>query len=146
MGAMMHLPDPVALATPFFILLVIAEMIYARLSGRARFEPRDTAASLLMGFGSVVFGGAFAFMFLGIANALEPYRVTDLGWSWLAIAACFVIDDFIYYWWHRASHHVGWLWATHSVHHTAPRMNALASVRQGWTDIVSGTWLVCWVK
>ena len=29
----MHLPDPVQLATPVFILLVVAEMIYARLDG-----------------------------------------------------------------------------------------------------------------
>jgi len=60
----------------------------------------------------------------------------------LTLALVILAGDFVYYWWHWASHHVGWLWATHSVHHTAPRMNVLASVRQSWTDIVSGTWLV----
>lgn len=129
----MHLPDPVGLATPFFIGLVIAEMIYARLSGRARFEPRDTAASLLMGFGSVVFGAAFAFMFLGIAKALQPYRFVDLGWSGLAIAACFVLDDFIYYWWHRASHRVRWLWADHVNHHSSQHYNLSTALRQSWS-------------
>ena len=129
----MHLPDPVGLATPFFIGLVIAEMIYARLSGRARFEPRDTAASLLMGFGSVVFGAAFAFIFLGIAKALQPYRITDLGWSGLAIAACFVLDDFIYYWWHRASHRVRWLWADHVNHHSSQHYNLSTALRQSWS-------------
>jgi sterol desaturase/sphingolipid hydroxylase (fatty acid hydroxylase superfamily) len=129
----MHLPDPVALATPIFVGLVIAEMIYARLSGRARFEPRDTAASLLMGFGSVVFGAAFAFLFLGVAEALQSYRIADLGWSWLAIAACFVIDDFIYYWWHRASHRVRWLWADHVNHHSSQHYNLSTALRQSWS-------------
>jgi sterol desaturase/sphingolipid hydroxylase (fatty acid hydroxylase superfamily) len=129
----MHLPDPVGLATPFFIGLVIAEMIYARLSGRARFEPRDTAASLLRGFGSVVFGAAFAFMFLDIAKALQPYRLVDLGWSWMVIAACFVIDDFIYYWWHRASHRVRWMWADHVNHHSSQHYNLSTALRQSWS-------------
>jgi len=130
---MMHLPDPVALATPFFILLVIAEMIFARFSGRARFEPRDTAASLLMGFGSVVIGASFAFLFLGIARALQPFRVADLGWSWLAFAACFLLDDFIYYWWHRASHRVRWLWADHVNHHSSQHYNLSTALRQSWS-------------
>ena len=133
MGAVMHMPDPVGLATPFFIALVVAEMIAARLSGRAHFEPRDTAASLLMGFGSVVFGALFAFVFLGIASALQPFRVADLGWSWLALAACFVLDDFIYYWWHRASHRVRWLWADHVNHHSSQHYNLSTALRQSWS-------------
>ena len=41
--------DPVQLATPAFIVLVIAEMLFVRFTGRGRFEVRDTAASLMMG-------------------------------------------------------------------------------------------------
>ena len=129
----MHLPDPVALATPFFIVLVVAEMIYARFSGRARFEPRDTAASLLMGFGSVVIGALFAFVFLDTAKALQPFRIADLGWSWAAFAACFVLDDFLYYWWHRASHRMRWLWADHVNHHSSQHYNLSTALRQSWS-------------
>ncbi len=125
-------PDPVSLATPVFIALIVAEMIYARFSGRARFEPRDTAASLLMGFGSVVIGALFAFIFLDVAKALQPYKVANLAWSWPALAACFVIDDFIYYWWHRASHRVRWLWADHVNHHSSQHYNLSTALRQPW--------------
>jgi len=128
----MQLSDPVALATPFFIILVIAEMVYAKLSGRGRFEPYDTAASLLMGFGSVVIGALFAFIFLWMAHMLQPYGIADLGWSWLVLAACFVLDDFLYYWWHRASHRVRWLWADHVNHHSSQHYNLSTALRQSW--------------
>lgn len=128
----MKLFNPVALATPFFILLIIAEMLYARFSGRGRFEPRDTAASLLMGFGNVIIGAAFAFLFFGMARLLAPYRVADIGWSWAAIGVCFVLDDFLYYWWHRASHRVRWLWADHVNHHSSQHYNLSTALRQSW--------------
>ncbi len=72
-------------------------------------------------------------MFLGIAKALQPYRFVDLGWSGLAIAACFVLDDFIYYWWHRASHRVRWLWADHVNHHSSQHYNLSTALRQSWS-------------
>ena len=128
----MQLSDPVALATPFFIILVIAEMVYAKLSGRGHFEPYDTAASLLMGFGSVVIGALFAFIFLWVAHVLQPYGIADFGWSWFALAACFVLDDFLYYWWHRASHRVRWLWADHVNHHSSQHYNLSTALRQSW--------------
>ena len=49
--------DPVTLATPFFILLVIAEILAARYAKtRTNYEARDTATSLAMGLGSTVAG------------------------------------------------------------------------------------------
>jgi sterol desaturase/sphingolipid hydroxylase (fatty acid hydroxylase superfamily) len=129
----MHLPDPVQLATPLFIVLVIAEMVVARLAGRANYEARDTAASLLMGFGSVIVGAMFAFLFVGFAALVHPYRVADIGWSGTAVAICFVADDLIYYWWHRASHRVRWLWANHVGHHSSQHYNLSTALRQPWT-------------
>ena len=35
-----------------------------------------------MGFGSVVVGAAFAFLFVGFAALLHPWRLADIGWSW----------------------------------------------------------------
>ncbi|MDE2161631.1 MAG: sterol desaturase family protein [Alphaproteobacteria bacterium] len=130
----MHLANPVVLATPFFIALVVAEMVYGRLSGRARYEPRDTAASLLMGFGNVIIAGLFAFIFLDLARLLHPYRLADLGFSLPVFAVCFVLDDLIYYWWHRASHRMRWLWANHVNHHSSQHYNLSTALRQSWGE------------
>lgn len=133
----MTLPNPTQLATPAFILLVIAEMFFARSSGRARYEARDTATSLAMGFGSVVAGAASVFVFLAVAAAFRPYRLADIGWSWSAIAVCFVLDDFLFYWWHRAAHRIRWLWANHVSHHSSQHYNLSTALRQPWTDVLT---------
>lgn len=59
----------------------------------------------------------------------------------LAIAALFAAVEFVYYWHHRASHRIRWMWATHSVHHSASRLNFTAAVRLGWTGGISGNFL-----
>ena len=129
--------DPVALATPAFALLVIAEMVFVRVTGRGRFEVKDTAASLAMGLGSVIIGALFAFVFVGFAGLIMPYALFHIGWSWGAAALCFVIDDLRYYWWHRASHRVRWLWADHVNHHSSQHYNLSTALRQPWGGVLA---------
>lgn len=129
--------DPVALATPAFALLVIAEMVFVRVTGRGRFEVKDTAASLAMGLGSVIIGALFAFVFVGFAKLIMPYALFHIGWSWSAAALCFVIDDLRYYWWHRASHRVRWLWADHVNHHSSQHYNLSTALRQPWGGVLA---------
>jgi len=129
--------DPVQLAIPAFIVLVIAEMIFARLTGRARFELKDTAASLVMGLGSTLIGGAFAFVFVGFALLIQPYALFHIGWSWGAVALCFVADDLKYYWWHRASHRIRWLWCDHVNHHSSRHYNLSTALRQPWLGVLA---------
>lgn len=47
--------------------------------------------------------------------------------------------EFAYYWNHRLSHEIRWMWATHAVHHTSPHMNFSAAIRLGWTNLISGS-------
>jgi sterol desaturase/sphingolipid hydroxylase (fatty acid hydroxylase superfamily) len=129
--------DPVALATPAFALLVIAEMVFVRVTGRGRFEVKDTAASLAMGLGSVIIGALFAFVFVGFAHLIMPHALFHIGWSWGAAALCFVIDDLRYYWWHRASHRVRWLWADHVNHHSSQHYNLSTALRQPWGGVLA---------
>jgi sterol desaturase/sphingolipid hydroxylase (fatty acid hydroxylase superfamily) len=129
--------DAVQLATPAFVILVIAEMIFVRVTGRGRFEVRDTAASLAMGLGSVIIGALFAFLFVDFARMIMPYALFHIGWSWGAAALCFVLDDLRYYWWHRASHRVRWLWADHVNHHSSQHYNLSTALRQPWGGVLA---------
>ncbi len=122
--------DPVQLATPAFIFLVIAEMLFAYVTGRARFEARDTAASLTMGFLSVIAG---TLLFFGTGEFAARYAIATIGWSVPAVFALFVIDDMLYYWWHRASHRIRWLWADHVQHHSSQHYNLSTALRQPLT-------------
>jgi sterol desaturase/sphingolipid hydroxylase (fatty acid hydroxylase superfamily) len=122
--------DPVQLATPAFIFLVVAEMLFAYATGRARFEARDTAASLAMGFLSVIAG---TLLFFGTGDFAVHYAVTSIAWSVPAVVALFVLDDLLYYWWHRASHRIRWLWADHVQHHSSQHYNLSTALRQPLT-------------
>jgi sterol desaturase/sphingolipid hydroxylase (fatty acid hydroxylase superfamily) len=145
---MPDLADPILIAIPGFIALIVAEMIYGRLTGHARFEPRDTAASLIMGLGNtvsgVVLGGIAAAWFVFI----EQFAVLDIGWALWAFALCFVLDDFVYYWAHRFAHTVRWWWADHVIHHSSQHYNLSTALRQPWLSpltlkfIFFGSWLV----
>lgn len=57
----------------------------------------------------------------------------------VAVAALLIGQDFCYYWFHRGSHGIRWLWATHAVHHSSNDLNLAASYRFGWTGRLTGT-------
>jgi sterol desaturase/sphingolipid hydroxylase (fatty acid hydroxylase superfamily) len=135
----MQFPDAVQLAVPFFALLIILEMIFWRVTGKGRFETRDSAASLLMGFGSQVaplFGGA-AIATAALFAAYE-YRFFTIPNTLWAVILCFLLDDLRYYWWHRWSHEIRWFWASHVVHHSSQHYNLTTALRQTWTGQVIG--------
>ncbi|WP_462164234.1 sterol desaturase family protein [Pseudoalteromonas xiamenensis] len=53
----------------------------------------------------------------------------------------FLLQDFLYYWFHRASHNIHWLWCAHVVHHSSVRMNFTTAFRQSLLYPVLGMWL-----
>lgn len=135
----MKFPDIIAWAVPAFALLVFAEILIGRITGKARFEARDSAASLIMGFGSELaplLGGAFAIGW--VFTAAYEFRLTDIPNTWWAVVLCFVLDDFRYYWWHRISHERRWFWASHVVHHSSQHYNLTTALRQTWTGQIIG--------
>ncbi|EAP90531.1 hypothetical protein OA2633_12540 [Oceanicaulis alexandrii HTCC2633] len=145
---MPNLPDPILWAIPGFILLVIAEMIYGRLTGKTRFEPRDTAASLVMGLGNTVSGLVLGGIVVACFVFVEQFALLDIGWAWYWFVIAFVLDDFVYYWSHRWAHTVRWWWADHVVHHSSQHYNLSTALRQPWLNpltlkfIFLGSWLV----
>lgn len=127
-----ELVDPIMIAIPFFVILVIAELIYARTTGKASFEPRDSAASLVMGLGNTVSGVVLGFIAATWFLFIERFGLLDIGYVWWAWLICFVADDFIYYWSHRWAHTVRWFWADHVVHHSSQHYNLTTALRQPW--------------
>ncbi|NMV40450.1 sterol desaturase family protein [Ralstonia insidiosa] len=61
--------------------------------------------------------------------------------NWTGWAACFLGQEFCYYWYHRAAHRVRWFWCTHAVHHSPNDLNLSAAYRFGWTGKLTGTLL-----
>jgi len=122
--------------------LVLVEVAWRVRSGRG-YDRRNALTTLGLAAGNVpaallnglVIGGVFA-----AAWKIAPVHL-PLG-DWKTWVAGFVAVEFAYYWFHRASHRVRWLWATHAVHHSPEEMTLLSSLRLGWTNLVSGGWLL----
>jgi len=133
----MDLPKPVEIATPFFILLIIIEMVAARMGGRAKFEARDTMTSLLMGFGSTIAGVLVGGMIAVMGYFVYQYRLFDIEFALWAFVIAFILDDMAYYWLHRISHRVRWFWASHVIHHSSQHYNLTTALRQTWTGFIS---------
>ncbi|MBB3862404.1 sterol desaturase/sphingolipid hydroxylase (fatty acid hydroxylase superfamily) [Novosphingobium hassiacum] len=133
--------DIVTYAVPFFVALVLAEMVWAARRAPDKYEPRDTFTSLALGLGSTVAGALAAGGIWFAAMWLYDHRVATVPLAWWAWALCFVLDDFNYYLFHRSGHRVRWFWASHVNHHTSQHYNLSTALRQTWTGPLAGSFL-----
>jgi sterol desaturase/sphingolipid hydroxylase (fatty acid hydroxylase superfamily) len=126
----------IALAIPFFFLLMGVELWVARRRGVRLYRFNDAVVDLSCGMTQqilLVFG-------VGVLSAgylwLYQHRFLTLSGPLAWIAAFFAVD-FTYYWWHRLSHRVNFLWAVHVVHHQSEDYNLAVALRQAvlsvWT-------------
>ncbi len=138
------------LAIPAFLVTMAIEALWARAALRAGathlrgYAGRDTAASIAMGLGNVAIAavvklGSFALMLL-----VYQYRLFELGDGALVWALLLLAEDFVYYWFHRASHEVRLLWGAHVSHHSSTHYNLSTALRQSWLTPVTSIpfWLV----
>jgi sterol desaturase/sphingolipid hydroxylase (fatty acid hydroxylase superfamily) len=122
--------------------LMLLEYLIGRLARHDTHDLKESAAS----FGVAAIHGlvrpleaalvAVPFMLAYRHRLLDIDITTAAG-----LSPVFVAVDFVYYWHHRASHHVRWLWATHAVHHSPTKLNLTAAIRLGWTGNISGHFL-----
>jgi len=121
----------ISAAIPFFLALILVECV----AGGARlYRLNDSIADLGAGIGQQVFSIPISALLVWIyawlfkTTALAEWPAKSL-WSWIV---AFVLVDFAYYWFHRASHRVSFIWATHIVHHQSEEYNLAVALRQSW--------------
>jgi sterol desaturase/sphingolipid hydroxylase (fatty acid hydroxylase superfamily) len=137
-GALGHLTRGFIVIT---VLGVVVEISWRLVRGRG-YDGKEAGATLGVAAGNLLFG-AVTGLAIGAVYALvwrfAPVRLPMSDWrTWVA---GFVVVEFAYYWFHRASHEVRWMWASHAVHHTPEQMTLLSAIRLGWTNLFSGGWL-----
>ncbi len=133
----------VTFAIPAFIILIVIELLVWRKNRKlVSYETKDTAASLIMGFGSVVSGATVGALGVAAMVWLHEYRLFDFGYAWYVFVLCFFAEDLSFYWSHRLSHEVRWFWASHVNHHSSQHYNLSTALRQSWTTTLSGTFIV----
>lgn len=132
------MPNPIALAIPFFFLLMGVELWAAARRRLKLYRFADVITDLSCGMTQQIL---LVFQIAALTGGyvwLYQHRLFTFAdgsvWPWVI---AFVAVDFVYYWWHRLSHRVNLLWAVHAVHHQSEDYNLAVALRQAvlsvWT-------------
>lgn len=108
-------------------------------------KARETKHNLIIAIGAVLSGSLFkliTFSFCGLVYHFRFFSLSNTWWVWIL---AFLANDFSFYWYHRAQHHVNWFWASHVVHHSSSDYNLLVAFRSPWfTADLSGR-IIFWI-
>lgn len=129
--------NAIALSIPIFFILIGLEIWIERREQRqdprrALYRLNDSINDLACGtiqqlagvFGKTVLFAVYILIF-------ERFRLATLDpGNWAHWPVAFLGVDFFYYWFHRASHEVNFLWAAHIVHHQSEEYNLSVALRQ----------------
>lgn len=134
---------------PIFVITLGIEFWYLRNRESqypsAAYSWSDTISNGTLALLHEISDGLFNTLFImGIFYFLYDYRLLQIENSWLSFIALFLLQDFFYYWFHRGSHRIRYMWASHVVHHSSQTLNLSTAFRQSFTYPISGMW-VFWV-
>ena len=120
------------------LCLLCIEWIYSFFKKDKLYTFKSTVANVLTGIGIAVRG--YFLPVIGIASCvlfIRKYRFFDediLQPSLLSFVICFLLIDFVYYVFHRASHRFQALWMIHFPHHSDTTLNLGTGFRGSWFE------------
>lgn len=135
---------------PVFLIAIGVEALYYRFVLHRDYGWKITGSNLVVAIGRLATDAlskaVVAAVYVG-AYQLRPFDIPMDRWeSWVAL---FLAVELAYYWLHRFSHEIRWMWTQHSVHHSARQITLSVAYRLGWTQFLAGPWLflvpVCWI-
>ncbi len=123
----------IAWATPVFLLLIFIEALYSHRHQLQLYRLNDSLASLGCGVFTVtveVFAKSVLLVLFGwVSTQFGLFEFSSSHWTtWVLF---FFLFDFVYYWCHRWSHEINFLWGGHVPHHQSEEFNLTTALRQG---------------
>jgi len=120
--------------TPTVVLLLIIEMIYCAKTKNGKYSFQDTITNLGTGIGNQCVNLAVAFFvykWYGWLHDLAPFKIASTGYT---LVILLLLQDFIFYWFHRLGHTMNVFWAAHMPHHSSEEMNLSVGLRASFTQ------------
>lgn len=121
------------ISVPIVLALIAIEVLVGSLKQVEYFKRDDMLGTLGMLLGNQIVAAATKSLAFGSLLFAYQYRIFELSEMlppWLLLLATFFIIDLAFYVWHRASHEVRFLWASHLCHHSSEEMNFTVAFRQ----------------
>lgn len=133
--------DYIVYSIPVFIALILVEIGWSAWSGKKVYRFNDLVSNIGCGIGSQLVG-AFTktVIFAAYLWTYDHWRLFTIQNSVLTWIIAFLLVDMLYYWFHRLSHEVNFLWAAHIVHHQSEEYNLSVALRQSWWQGLFSWW------
>mgnify|MGYP003636052209 CR=1 FL=1 len=142
------------IAHPEWLLLVLAPIFFGcillewwfgvraqRLPSNAQYRPAEVLCNFVLAglhqVADIIAGLLIAKIYLHFFG----WRLFDIEMTLFSFGLLIIAQDFCYYWFHRASHRIRWMWAAHVVHHSSENMNFTTAFRQSLMYPLAGMWL-----
>ncbi len=124
-------------AIPFFILLLVVEILYGHFVKNQQHKVLDTVSSISSGLTNIVKDS----LGLGVIIVSYPFLLKNLAVSsvqatWLVWGIAFLAIDFAGYWNHRLSHKINFFWNQHVIHHSSEEFNLACALRQSISNLL----------
>jgi sterol desaturase/sphingolipid hydroxylase (fatty acid hydroxylase superfamily) len=137
-------------ALPVFLAGIVVEALYYRVALGKTYDWWVAGSNLVVAIGRLATDALTKVIVVAVYLVAYEWRLFDIPLDrWESWVALFVAVEIAYYWVHRYSHEVRWMWAQHSVHHSAQQLTLSVAYRLGWMQFVAGPWLflipVCWL-
>ncbi|MBW4512136.1 MAG: sterol desaturase family protein [Scytonematopsis contorta HA4267-MV1] len=122
---------------PFFLILVLIEALVIVKWKKQKYPWQESLTSFLIAIGHRI---SQLIPSSGLLLFAWNHRIFTISLnSWWNVLLLFILLEFCYYWFHRASHRIRWFWASHLVHHSPENFNLSTAYRLGWTGGISGS-------
>ncbi|MEZ4806600.1 MAG: sterol desaturase family protein [Flavobacteriales bacterium] len=126
---------------PLFFVLMAVESGWSVWTGRKVYRLNDLVANLGCGIGSQIVGAFTKTVIFALYMwTYDHWRLVTLENTALTWVVAFLLVDLLYYWFHRLSHEVNFLWAAHIVHHQSEEYNLSVALRQSWWQGLFSWW------
>nr|AAQ18193.1 probable sterol desaturase [uncultured bacterium] len=126
---------------PVFIACMSLEAWWLKRRQRQTYTVQGTAINVSLALSHAVADGIAWAVLVGLFDLLYQHRLFDIPINWWSVLGLVIAQDFCYYWFHRASHRIRWMWASHVTHHSGQTMNLATALRQSPTYPISGMWV-----
>ncbi|WP_258104615.1 sterol desaturase family protein [Marinoscillum sp. MHG1-6] len=120
--------------TPIVLLLLLAEIIYSVKTNKKYYNFQDTIANLATGIGNQCVNLAVAFFvykWYGWLYQFAPWKIPN---TWYFLVLLLLLQDFVFYWFHRIGHTLNIFWAAHMPHHSSEELNLSVGIRASFTQ------------
>lgn len=133
---------------PLFVICMFAEYFIGQKQGRLPSNSSYRLPEVLCNFALAGMHQAAdlvtGLLVLNLYFWLFDWKMLDIEMGALSFLVLIVLQDFFYYWFHRASHRIRWMWAAHVTHHSSENMNFSTAFRQSLMYPLAGMWMF-WV-